>query len=64
LRPRGSPDGAELHVVPAEGGRDRKVTDLQPMRSIAHFYDVSPRGEVVYVQFKAGKRDLWLADAR
>jgi hypothetical protein len=34
------------------------------MRSIAHFCDVSPRGEIAHVQFKAGERDLWLAEMR
>ena len=32
------------------------------MYPIGHIYDVSPKGEIVYVQFKPGKQELWLMD--
>lgn len=64
LRTGGDSDGAELRIISITGDHERKIADLRPMRSIAHFYDVSPRGEIVYVQFKPGKRDLWLAEMR
>ena len=51
-----------IMIVPASGGEARKLADLRPMLPIAHFYDVSPRGEIVYVQFKTGNRELWLAE--
>ena len=34
------------------------------MLSIGQYYDVSPRGDVVFVQFKPGNRELWLAQRR
>jgi Tol biopolymer transport system component/DNA-binding winged helix-turn-helix (wHTH) protein len=55
-------DGAELWITGASGSPERKLAELRPMSSIAHFYDVSPRGEVVFVQFKPGNRELWLAE--
>jgi len=39
-----------------------RIADLRPMYPIGHIYDVSPKGEIVYVQFKPGKQELWLMD--
>ncbi len=55
-------DGAELWIRNVSGISERKLTELRPMSSIAHYYDVSPRGEVVFVQFDSGNRELWLAE--
>jgi hypothetical protein len=57
-------DGAELwiaNITKAPGNGTRKLAELRPMSSIAHYYDVSPRGEVVFVQLRPGSRELWLA---
>jgi hypothetical protein len=32
------------------------------MYPIAHTFDVSPKGEVVYIQFKRGREELWLTE--
>jgi hypothetical protein len=32
------------------------------MYPIAHTFDVSPKGEIVYVQLKRGREELWLTD--
>ena len=63
-RPRWSPDGAALWTVSPAGTGEHKAADLGPMRSIGHYYDVSPRGEIVYVQLKPGTPDLWLSEQR
>ena len=55
-------DGAELWITGASGSPERKLAELRPMSSIAHYYDVSPRGEIVFVRFKPGNRELWLAE--
>jgi Tol biopolymer transport system component len=45
------------------GGRDEKlIGELQPLNPLAKFYDVSPKGEIVYVRFNQGRHELWLAD--
>ena len=54
-------DGAELWIAAISNGRVRKLGDLRPMWSIAQIFDVSPRGEVVFVQVRPGRRELWLA---
>jgi len=64
LRTGGYSDRAELRSISITGDNERSVAELRPMRSIGHYYDVSPRGEIVYVQFRPGKRDLWLAEIR
>ena len=56
-------DGAELWNKGISGGPERKLAELRPM-GMAHYYDVSPRGEVVFVQFKPGNRELWVAQQR
>ncbi|MBP1596988.1 MAG: serine/threonine protein kinase [Acidobacteria bacterium] len=64
LRTAGYSDRAELRSISVTGDNERTLAELRPMRPIGHYYDVSPRGEIVYVQFKPGKRDLWLAEIK
>jgi hypothetical protein len=56
------PDGAELCVTSVAGGEERKLAELRPLSSIARYYDVSPRGEVVFVASRPGSRELWMAE--
>jgi hypothetical protein len=55
-------DGESLWLVSREGGVERKIIDLRPMHPIGQFFDVSPRGQIVWVQYRRGKNELWLAD--
>jgi Tol biopolymer transport system component/DNA-binding winged helix-turn-helix (wHTH) protein len=53
-------NGAELWSIGRMNGTAKHIADLQPMH-FAHFYDVSPKGEVVYVSFQSGDQELWVA---
>ena len=55
-------DGESLWVVSREGSNERKIMDLRPMHPIGNFFDVSPQGQIVWIQFRRGKNELWLAD--
>ena len=55
-------DGKSLWVVSREGGDEKKIIDLRPMHPISDFFDVSPRGQIVWVQYRQSKHELWLAD--
>lgn len=56
-------DGAELWSISVNGSNERKIAELRPMNSIAFFYDVSIRDEIVWVQFKPGNHELWLLES-
>ena len=47
----------------ADGKDERRITVLGPWGGAAmiHF-DVSPRDQIAWVQFRPGKKELWLAD--
>jgi len=55
-------DGESLWAVSREGGDERKILDLRPMHSIGQFFDVSAQGQIVWMQYRRGKNELWLAD--
>jgi serine/threonine protein kinase len=55
-------DGAEIWRIGRDGTGENKVAELWPMVSIDPFYDVSPRDEIVWVQFKPGAKELWMMD--
>jgi eukaryotic-like serine/threonine-protein kinase len=55
-------DGESLWSVSPEGGDERKIMDLRPMHPIGQFFDVSPQGQIVWIQYRRGKNELWLAD--
>jgi serine/threonine protein kinase/Tol biopolymer transport system component len=43
---------------------ERQIALLSPIAPFYYFSDVSPKGEVAYTQFKAGKPELWMTDVR
>ncbi len=45
-----------------EGGDERKIMDLRPPHPISDFFDVSPQDQIVWVQYRQSKHELWLAD--
>jgi hypothetical protein len=51
----------ELWVIPLATGVE-KLVGVLPMHRIGTFYDVSPEGAIVYVRYRPGKPELWLAD--
>ena len=55
-------DGESLWVISREGSNERKIMDLRPMHPISNFFDVSPQGQIVWLQYRRGKNELWLAD--
>ncbi len=55
-------DGESLWVVSRDGGDERKITDLRPMHPIGNFFDVSPQGQIAWMQYRRTKNELWLAD--
>lgn len=56
-------DGEELWSISLEGSGEKKIMDLRPMQPIGGFFDVSPSGQIVWVQYQRGKNELWLSDA-
>jgi eukaryotic-like serine/threonine-protein kinase len=55
-------DGESLWAVSREGGDERKIMDLRPMHPISDFFDISPQDQIVWVQYRQSKHELWLAD--
>lgn len=55
-------DGESVWTVFREGGDEKKVMDLRSMHPIGHFFDVSPQNEIVWVQYRRGKHEMWMAD--
>ena len=61
LRDSKSGEGRELWSILSAGG-DEKQLGILRLHPIGTFFDVSPKGEIVYVRFNPGKPELWLAD--
>ncbi|MBA3513362.1 MAG: protein kinase [Pyrinomonadaceae bacterium] len=55
-------DGESLWAVSREGGDERKIMDLRPLHPIGQFFDVSSQGQIVWMQYRRGKNELWLVD--
>jgi Tol biopolymer transport system component len=55
-------DGEELWAISPDGVGERKILDLRPIHPIGQFFDVSSTGQVVWVQYRVGKNELWLLD--
>lgn len=55
-------DGEEVWKVSSEGGNTKKIIDLQPLHPIGNFFDASPQGEIVWIEYQRGKHELWLAE--
>ncbi len=36
--------------------------DLRPLHPIGQFFDISTQGQIVWMQYRRGKDELWLAD--
>ena len=51
----------EVWVMSAEGKDPRRLAILEVVSSLATRFDVSPQDELVWVQFRRGKEELWLA---
>jgi eukaryotic-like serine/threonine-protein kinase len=51
----------EVWVMSAEGKDPRRLATLEVVSSLATRFDVSPQDELVWVQFRRGKEELWLA---
>jgi hypothetical protein len=53
---------AEVWSIGVDRTRETRHVTIGPLRPIALFYDVAPDGQIVYVQYRAGKSELWLAE--
>ena len=72
--PRWSPDGSRMYFLRLiEGGRaiwsignngtdERKVMDMRPIYPQGTFFDVSPSGQIVWIKYIGGRKELWLSD--
>jgi Tol biopolymer transport system component len=57
-----SRDRMEIWSVSANGEDEKRVVELPHIDPISNFFDVSSTGQVVYIQFKPGKPELWMMD--
>jgi serine/threonine protein kinase len=55
-------DGEELWSITREGADERHVAHLRPMHPIGPFFDISPSGQIVWIQYRRGRHELWLSD--
>ena len=62
LRGGKTPNEEELWSISATGKDEKQVGVLQMRSDISAYYDVSREGEIVYVRFNPGRRELWLLD--
>jgi len=61
MRDSKSGSGKELWSISANGVNEKQIGVLQ-FHPIGTFYDISPKGEIVYVRFNPGRSELWLAE--
>jgi hypothetical protein len=59
---RKSRDTAEIWAVSPEGGDEKRIVENRHLDPTSWSYDVSSKGQVVYVHFKPGKQELWMTD--
>jgi Tol biopolymer transport system component len=52
----------EVWSMARDGSAARRIAALEPQQAIGTLFDVSPRDEIVWVQFRRGREELWLAD--
>jgi len=57
-------DGGDLYRIHRKTGVETPVAELRPLAANGHQYDISPRGEIVYVRYNSGPQELWLADLK
>ena len=55
-------DGQELWAISPDGMGERKIVDLRPIHPIGEFFDISSTGQIVWVQYRVGKHELWVRD--
>ena len=53
-----------MYSVSVDGADEKLVAELKPLPPYNNFTDVSPKGEVVYIQFKPGKPELWMTELK
>jgi Tol biopolymer transport system component/DNA-binding winged helix-turn-helix (wHTH) protein len=63
LRAADSADDRELWSISIDGTQETKLTELRSFNPI-DAYDVSRTGDVVWVQHRRGRSEVWLADFR
>ena len=56
-------DTMEIWSIPSAGGVEKKMADLRPIHPIGQFFDVSPAGQLVWVEYRRGRQELWLSDS-
>src|SRR5687767_13006745 len=61
LRPSSLRDGEELWSISVEGKDEKKIMELKPIHPIGEFFDVSPTGQIVWVQYQRGRNELWMS---
>lgn len=52
----------EVRSVASEGGDEKVVTQLGPVQSLARSFDLTPRAEIVWIQVRRERHELWMAD--
>jgi Tol biopolymer transport system component len=60
----GGPNHRGLFSVSTDGTDEKLVAHLRPLTSSGSFSDVSPKGEIAYIEFKPGKPELWMMEFR
>ena len=55
-------DSADLYRIDIRTRVETHVTVLRSLAATIHMYDVSPQGQIVYIQYSRGGQELWLAD--
>jgi Tol biopolymer transport system component/DNA-binding winged helix-turn-helix (wHTH) protein len=63
LRPAESAEDRELWSISIDGRQETRVTVLRSFNPIDS-YDVSTAGDAVWVQYRRGRSEVWLADFR
>ena len=53
---------AEVRSVRNDGTDERKEVDIGPMPDLSDSFDVTSGGEIVWVRFEQGRRELWMMD--
>lgn len=56
-------DGGEVWTITRDGKDEKHITDLRPLHPVGKFFDISPTGQIVWIQYRMGKNELWLLDS-
>jgi hypothetical protein len=52
----------EVWVMTREGKAARRIAVLEPVHALTTPFEVSPEGEILWVQFRRGRHELWGAE--